>query len=485
MKILLASPEIHPLAKTGGLADTVSSLADNLERNNNDVVLTMPYYRTVMPDINLKIEKTEITFGVPVGDSVEVCEVFKCKLPGTDVQVFLLGNDKFFNRAQLYMENGVGYPDNDERFIFFSRAVIEFIISSKISVDIIHTFDWQTGLVHAYKKTLYANNPIISKPKTIFTVHNLAYQGLFPVETMSKTGLNWDHYNSGSLEFWGHVNFIKGGIVFADKITTVSPTYAKEIQTEEFGNGLDGLLAYRHNDIQGILTGADYNTWDPKIDKLICKNYSKSSLQNKTICKLELQKKLGLQQNPDVALISMISRMTEQKGFDLVINSFDYFESKNMQLVVLGKGDPHYEELLKEMERKDPSKFNISIKFNEALAHEIEAGADVLLMPSRFEPSGMNQIYSLAYGTVPIVRNIGGLADTIVDVNDETLANKTATGFKFQGFTASEMQITIDKTLDIYYNSKPLWKEIQQNGMNMDFSWDKSAKEYIKLYKET
>ena len=480
----MVASEIQPLAKTGGLADVAGALIKALSKLGNKVVGFMPYYKPVLDKKNLNIKKTKFEFEVFVGNQAKRCEVFKTKLPKCKKgDIYLIYNEEYFNREGLYMKEGSDYPDNDERFIFFSRAVLELIKQMGEYFDIIHTNDWQTALIPAYLKShLYNNEEVFKNTKIVFTIHNLAYQGLFPADTIIKTGLGWDYFNSGSLEFWGHVNFIKGGIVYADVITTVSPTYAKEIQTPEFGHGLDGLLSYRSANIVGILNGIDTDVWSPKVDDFIFEKYSVKTLNKKVNNKVGLQKQLGLEVNENIPLLGIISRITDQKGLDLIIGLKEFFLNNDLQLVVLGTGDPYFENQLKEMAIQAPNKISVNIMFSEELAHKIEAGSDIFLMPSKFEPCGLNQMYSLMYGTIPIVRNTGGLADTIVDTTFETIITREATGFKFYEYSVESFKEAVSRALFVYNNNKEIWRQIQITGMEQDFSWEKSAKEYLNLY---
>lgn len=481
MKIAEVSPEIVPYAKTGGLADVAGTLPIHLEKAGHEVFMFLPLYKTVRAsDFDIKL--TDVTLKVPVGDNIYTGHIWECIHTGSkNIRVYFIQRDEYYNRDSLYGTELGDYADNSERFIFFSRAVIEAIKKLELAIDIIHCHDWQTALIPIYLKTLYNKTNPLSHLKTILTIHNLAFQGLFPQDVMKQTGLDWSLFNWRQLEHWGRINFLKGGIVFADVVTTVSKKYAEEIRTVEFGCGLEDALKEHENKLHGIINGVDYAQWSPKNDNLISHKYDVENIRGKALCKKHLQKVLDLPQTK-VPLLGMISRLTEQKGIDLLIVIMDDLMKKDLQLVILGIGEEKYQKILKEIIPKYNRKLSVNIMFDNQLAHQIEAGSDIFLMPSKYEPCGLNQIYSLRYGTVPIVRETGGLADTIIDANDEGLKKGTATGFTHKGYFASEFLATIERALDLY-KSKTKWNALRKNAMKQDWSWEKSTKEYVELFK--
>ena len=477
MNVLFASSEVQPFSKTGGLADSTRSLSVSMVHEGVNVMVITPYYTKKISKDIFEIEKTEYVFDVEIGDNTEKCEIYKSEIPGTNITTFLVSNSSYFDRDELYMEKGVGYSDNDERFIFFSKVVLEFSKRLPIQIDVLHVNDWQTALVPVYLKTLYKDDEKLQSIKTVLTIHNLSFQGLYPASTMEKANLDAEIFNSGSIEFWGMMNFMKGGIVYTDYITTLSPKYAEEIQTEEYSFGLDGLLQYRSAQLEGIVNGVDSNIWNPENDENIYYPYDKDSLDEKIENKLELQKELGLPVNRDIPLIGIVARITEQKGMSLIINSLDFFSDNDVQLVVLGTGNPEIENKMIEFAEKNSSNVAVKIDFDEVLAHKIDASADILLMPAKFEPSGLGMKFSLIYGTIPVVRNVGALHDSVVDYTKDE-----GNGFSFDEYNETTMITTLEKAIDVYRNNKKLWKKLQINCMSKDFSWNKSAKKYVDLY---
>ncbi|MCF6148121.1 MAG: glycogen synthase GlgA [Candidatus Kuenenia sp.] len=481
MNVVYLSSEVLPFAKSGGLADISSVIPKNLNKLGVNIIVIMPFY-TIVKECNCPIEKTDITYRVIIGDEVKTCCVYRSFLPGTDVPVYLLHNEQYFGRNGLYNYPGTmrNYEDNCERFVFFSKTAIELIPRLKLHPDIIHCNDWQTGLVPVYLKTLYKNNEYLKKTRMVMTIHNLAYQGLFSPDCMKYAGLDWNLFHWNYLEFYGMLNFLKAGIVFSDIITTVSETYAEEIQTPEYGEGLDGVLRTRAKDIYGILNGIDYSLWNPENDAFIAANYTEENLTGKQVCKKALQRKLELPEK-DVSVIAMITRLTDQKGLDLVMKIFKNLLKFDIQFVLLGTGEIVYQDFFKHYAKIVPEKVSSNISFNEPLAHQIEAGADIFLMPSRYEPCGLNQLYSLKYGTVPIVRHTGGLADTIFDIRHEKIHKEKANGFSFKEYNADLLYATIIRAFDFYKNRSE-WTKLMRNGMKQNWPWEKSAKKYISLY---
>jgi len=438
------------------------------------------------------IEPTGITFEIPIGQKQVTGELLRSKLPESDVTVYLVKQDGYFDRPQLYGEDGEDYQDNCERFTFFSRAVLEAIPLLDLNTDLIHCHDWCAALIPVYLKTLYNERPPFDAIASLYTIHNLAYQGNFWHWDMALTGLDWKYFNWRQMEFYGNLNFMKSGITFADAINTVSPTYAKEIMRPPLSCGMEGSLQHRRNDLFGILNGADYSDWNPGTDRLLDGNtYEVADYETgKLACKVALQQKMGLPINADVPLLASVGRLADQKGFDLIARVMRQWAPKDdtpqsdAQWVILGTGDAKYHQVLGQLAADNPEKIAVCLEFSNELAHQIEAGADMFLMPSQYEPCGLNQLYSLKYGTVPIVRATGGLADTVVDTSPETLANGTATGFSFAEYTALALSDTLSRACEAFAD-KPVWRQLIETGMRQDWSWSQSARRYIELYDQT
>lgn len=481
MNIIYVSPEVVPFAKTGGLADVAGALPKCLSKLGHNVSVFMPLYKGVKNVLNPV--QTNLSFEIQIHNNLNCGSIHKGFLPESKTPVYFINNEGYYGRDELYKDpkTGKDYADNCERFIFFSRCVLEAIKLLKLTPDIIHCNDWQSALIPVYLRTLYAAEPCFQKVRSVFTIHNLGYQGLFWHWDMKLTGLDWSLFNWKQLEFFGHLNFLKGGIVFSDVINTVSKKYAEEIQTtDDFGKGLESVLKERSKDLYGILNGIDYSVWDPAHDKLIPANYSINDLKGKEACKKHLQQRFNLPQK-DVPILAMITRLDVQKGILLLADIFDELMKLDLQFVLLGTGDREYETRFKDSAKKYPKQVGINIGFDNRLAHEIEAGADIFLMPSKYEPCGLNQLYSLRYGTVPLVRNTGGLADTVTDCTSTTLQNGKANGFSFDEFTSQALLKTITRAVTLY-KDKSSWLKIMKNGMAQDWSWERSAKEYAKLY---
>ncbi|MBE7444720.1 MAG: glycogen synthase GlgA [Planctomycetia bacterium] len=482
MKVIYLSSEVVPFAKTGGLADIAGAIPKSLQKIGVEMIVFMPFYRVVKENA-YPVKKTDIRFEVRIGGKIKYGFVYKGFLPDSQVPIYFLDNEQYFSRQGLYNYLGTmnDYEDNSERFIFFSQGVLEVVEKLNVFPHILHCNDWQTGLVPVYVKTKYAGKACFKNTKTILTIHNLAYQGNFGHLDMNLTGLDWSLFTWKQLEFYGKLSFLKGGIVFSDLITTVSKTYAQEIQTPEFGEGLDGVLKERANDIYGIINGIDYTIWNPETDKFIIANYGTKNLSGKRLCKKALQGKYNLPER-DVPVIGMITRLADQKGLDLVVDRFQDFMKVDIQFILLGTGEQRYHEFFQNYAKTHPTKVAVKLSFDERSAHEIEAGADMFLMPSRYEPCGLNQLYSLRYGTVPIVRNTGGLADTIVDVRSKPLSNGKANGFSFQAYNSDLLLATIIRAMNLF-KDKTQWTNLMKNGMAQDWSWERSAREYATLYK--
>ena len=481
-KILFASSEVHPLVKTGGLADVSGSLPIALREQGEDVRIIMPAYRQCLS--TLKDLKTIATFKFD-GYYMPI-EILQTTLPGTDVVLWLVHSPHHFDRdgGPYGKPSGGDWEDNAARFSLFSRAIAALAMDEANQgwkPDILHCNDWQTGLAPALLSSQE------DRPATIFTIHNLAYQGLYPRAVFDALDLPMSLSHAEGIEFYDLMSFMKGGLIYADHVTTVSPTYAKEICTYEFGYGLEGLLTTRAKEsrLTGILNGIDNNEWDPSDDPHLAKAFSVKTIRNKLVNKTTLQQQFGLPEKEDVLLMGLVSRLVPQKGIDLTLAAVTNLlqDDANIQLVCLGSGEPSYEQDLRVLRARFPDKVALHIGYSEPIAHQIEAGSDVFLMPSRFEPCGLNQLYSLRYGTLPIVRNTGGLADSVIDASDENRQQGTATGFKFELSTALALQQTIQDAIDLFERPR-IWRKLVVTAMESDFSWQKSAEKYIELYEK-
>jgi starch synthase len=483
MIVAVIASEAVPFAKTGGLADVAGSLPPALEHLGHQALLFLPCYRRVWK-ADLPLTATGLTLRIPIGPKMVEGHVYTTKLPDSNVTVYLIDQPGYFDRDTLYQVNGTDFHDNFERYLFFDRAVLETIRLLELKVDVLHCNDWQTGLIPVYLEEKYRLVPNLARVATILTIHNLAYQGTFWHWDMPLTGLDWRLFNWRQLEFHGRLNFLKAGLVFADLLSTVSPTYAQEIQTPELGCGLDGLLRSRREDLRGIVNGIDMKIWSPSVEPMLAQRYDVTTVKSgKAACKAQLQRRACLPERPEVPLFAQIGRLDPQKGWDLLAAVADDFLRGDVQLVVLGEGHPRYHELLDRLGDKHAGKLRAFLEFSNPLAHQIEAGADIFLMPSLYEPCGLNQLYSLAHGTVPLVRATGGLADTVVDVTPETLAHGTATGFVFREPTPGALRYAIDRALSLW-PEKAAWNRLIQAGMTGDWSWDHSAEAYVALYEE-
>ena len=476
MKILFAASEVAPFAKTGGLADVAGSLPPAIASLGHEVRVVMPYYRQVgMHASNLK---QVATFPVPLGTWEERCDVLEGRM-GRDIVVYFIKKDIYYDRPELYRTARTDYPDNAERFIFFSRAIPELCRALGYSPDIIHGNDWQTALIPLYLKTLYRGSEPLQRTRTVFTVHNLGYQGIFWHWDMHLTGLGWDVFTPEGIEFWGKINFLKAGLVYSDIITTVSKTYSREIQTPEYGYGLEGVLVKRAEDLVGIVNGIDYRTFDPARDRSIAKTYSASRLAGKDLCKTALYKLVQLPVS-DGPLIGMVTRLADQKGLDILTKALPEIMSLGVQLVILGTGDERYHRILSNAARRYSKKMRVLLRYDDSVAENLYAGCDMFLMPSHYEPCGLGQMIAMRYGTVPVVRRTGGLTDTVADYNPKT---GRGTGFLFEEYSAPALIDCLRRALTVYGN-RTKWRSLMRNGMKQDFSWERSAKEYVKVYRK-
>ncbi|MCA9171136.1 MAG: glycogen synthase GlgA [Planctomycetales bacterium] len=486
MKILLASSEVVPFAKTGGLADVCGALPIELSRMGHQVTVILPAYRCAK-HCGQPITDTGIDLEIPIGNHVVGGRLLRSQLPNSDVPVILVDQPSYFDRNQLYRENGRDYRDNCERFVFFCRAVMESIRLLEMDIDLIHANDWQTGLLPAFLKVEYENARGYEQVASLLTIHNMAYQGQFWHWDMLLTGLDWKYFNWRQMEYYGDLNLLKTGIVFADSVSTVSPRYAQEIQTSPLGCGLEGVLYHRRNTLTGIINGVDYQQWSPATDGHLPATYDEHNwTEGKPICKRSLQQEMGLPENLDAPLIGLVGRLADQKGFDLVAPVIrKWVASSDAQWVILGTGEPQYHTLFEELSAEYPSKVAARLEFSDRLAHRIEAGSDIFLMPSRYEPCGLNQLYSLKYGAVPVVHATGGLADTIRDESYDPYQDSQANGFLFDRYEALELDQTLERACHIFRHDRSRWQQLVKNGMTQDWSWAESARKYAELYEST
>ena len=474
MHIAFAASECVPYSKTGGLADVVGALPHALAALGHQVSVYLPRYRqTKLSDADTVVASVT----VPFDDKYRFCSVVAAGSKA-GVKFYFVDYPPYFDRESLYGTSAADYPDNAERFALFSRAVLE---ASKILgvPNIFHCHDWQTALVPIMLRTFYTEDPAFAQTGTVFTIHNMGYQGLFPPETLPLLMLPWDLFTISKMEFFGQVNFLKGALVYSDFVTTVSKKYSQEIQTTEYGFGLEGVLRNRAATVTGILNGVDYDEWSPQTDKFIAAKYSPQDLSGKQKCKRDLLNAFGVTSaSPEIPVIGIVSRFAAQKGFDLIAQIMDRLALEDMIVVTLGTGDKLYEEMFQRLNKQFPNKIAIKVAYDNTIAHKIEAGADMFLMPSRYEPCGLNQIYSLKYGTVPIVRATGGLDDTIEPWDARS---GKGTGFKFTDYTGESLLLTIKQALSAYHDQTS-WQTLMRNGMARDFSWGASAREYGKIY---
>jgi len=475
MRVMMLAPEVHPYAKTGGLADVLAALPAALNRIGVEVSVCLPAYRTALRALGPL--PVILRLHAPVSSRMEPAEILA--VPNAPVPTFLVRADRFFDRDGLYGVGGRDYDDNAERFAFFCRAALEWLRHASPAPDILHMHDWQTALVPAFLRATADLYPELAAVRTVQTVHNLAYQGRFPSEEWHLLNLDPRHFVPDGLEFYGDINYLKAGLLFADAITTVSPRYAEEIQTPSFGSGLDGVLRMRADRLRGILNGVDDAAWNPASDPFVPAHYDQGDLRGKARCKAALQADLGLAVSPEPALLAVVSRLAEQKGLELLGAVLPgLLKTRAVQFVALGSGDARYEELLIDLAGQFPGQVEVRIGFDEPLAHRIEAGADVFLMPSRFEPCGLNQLYSLRYGTVPVVHATGGLDDTVVEFDARM---GLGTGFKFTPYTEEAFLAALRRAIDTRRDAAT-WQRLVTNGMSQDFSWQRAAREYARLY---
>lgn len=483
LNILYCTSEVMPYSKTGGLADVSNSLPQELNAAGHAVRIITPKYGS-LDERRLRIYEIKrlTNIEVPIGDKIAICNIKSSFIvsPKGKVQVFLIENEEYFGKTSPYVDEKTGkdYPDNDERFIFFNRAVVQVLGLLGWQPDVIHCNDWQTGLIPAYIKTIYAKDPLLQNVKSIFTIHNIAFQGLFPHSSFLKSGLPENIYTEEGVEYYDKFSMLKTGLVYSDAITTVSENYAKEIATtHEYGMGFEGLLKKRKKDLYGILNGVDYTVWNPERDSIIPFRYTSKELPLKREDKKALCKHFDLEYNAETPVIGIISRLSDQKGFDIIQKAMPELMKEDVYFVLLGSGDKTFQKFFEGVKKKYPKKVGVHFGFSEELAHLIEAGSDMFLMPSKYEPCGLNQMYSLKYGTIPIVRATGGLADTITEYK-----NGKGNGFVFEKYDAAELMKAIKRALKLYTNREE-WIKLIRLAMACDYSWEISAKKYVDLYR--
>lgn len=476
MRILLASSEVHPYSKTGGLGDAVGALGKALVAAGHEVGIVTPLYRGIREKLS-GLRRLDWKFDLPLGTKRVVAELFALDV-STRHTIYFIDKPAYFDRNGIYNENGSDYSDNAERFIFLSKCVVNLARHLPYKPDVLHLHDWPVGLAallvqHDVKHSVWKN-----APRVCCTIHNLAHQGVFPANTFNMLNLAGTWFNSDTVEFYGQLNCLKAGIACADAVTTVSPRYAREITTQEYGAGLDGLLRKRQSVLTGILNGVDYHEWNTTLNPHLVAKFSADNVAGKAICKAALQQRLGITVDPDIPLFGTVTRLADQKGIDLLLAALIEKISDGIQFVMLGSGSNHYERALINLAQANKSNVAVQIGYDNELSHQIEAGCDFYLMPSRFEPCGLNQLYSLRYGTIPIVRRTGGLDDTVIDAVDGGVA---ANGIKFGEPTASGLVKAISKA-QILFQDKTLFDNYRTNGMALDFSWERAVKAYEVVY---
>lgn len=484
MKILYATSEMAPFAKTGGLADVAGALPKALAALGHDVAVVMPFYSLINRDqAAAELVLPEVTVDLPVGR--RVLAVWRAEVDGEPdsgqrIPVYLIEDRGLFSRPQLYADKDREYADNALRFAYFCMAALWMVKGLGWTPDVIHCNDWQTALIPTYLANLdvMRNDPDLSRIRTLFSIHNMSYQGIYPNYTLQQIGLPLTLLRQDGLEYFNHINLLKGGLLFSDELTTVSPQYAREIQSPAYGCGLDGVLRARAAHLTGILNGIDVHVWNPATDPALPAHYSREDKSGKASCKEHLQKYFELPVEPRTPLLAIISRMIEQKGFDILAKALPQILAEGAQFVLLGTGQPEYQNFFSKMARLHPTQVGLKLGFHDALAHQIEAGADIFLMPSLFEPCGLNQLYSLRYGTIPVVRYTGGLADSIVDATPSTIVWGKGTGFVFAPYDDRMLLDTVLRAIRHYREDGDTWAKLLDNAMAQDFSWEHSAKEY-------
>ena len=479
MKIVQVASELFPYVKTGGLADAVGALASTLADRGHDVAVFLPGYRAVLDHKLAAGAERLLKLKVEMGDDFFSGEV-RVFSPKPNLKVYLICRDEFFDRKGIYGSNERDFEDNNLRYIFFCKAVVETLQLDNLRADIVHSHDWQGAMLPALLRHAEQRHGTTLAMKTVFTIHNIAFQGVFPMKSFIRTNLPDELMSIDGLEYYGQMSFMKAGILFADRVTTVSPRYAQEIQTPQFGCGLDGVIATRSEDIVGLVNGLDTAVWNPEIDELLPARYSAKDLSGKKQCRAELLTRCGFDPESKAPIFGMICRLTEQKGVDLLLSNSDFFVKNDCRLVVLGTGDARFEKALHDLAANAPAKISLAVRLDETMSHLVEAGSDFFVMPSLFEPCGLNQMYSQAYGTVPLVSRVGGLYDTVIDAGADPSAG---TGITFAP-TVQGLRHGLDRALKLFADKKA-YAAVQAHGMARDFSWKNAAVAYERLYEES
>ena len=479
MKIVHAASELYPYMKTGGLADAVGALTGALANNGHEVSVFLPGYRAALAHRDAAGAERKLRLKIEMGNDFVAGDV-RVFSPRKNLRVFLICREEYFDRSAPYGNGDRDYEDNADRFIFFCKGVVETLRLADLQADVIHAHDWQAALLPLLVRETERRHNVTLALKTVFTIHNIAFQGLFPAPAFARTNLPDELYNIDGLEYYSQINLMKGGILFADRVTTVSPRYAKEIQTPEFGCGLDGVAQTRAEDIVGLLNGVDAAIWNPAIDALLPARYSPANMAGKQTCRVDLLKRCGFAPDFTGPIFGMVARFTEQKGIKLIVDNRDFFLETDCRLVVLGAGDHALEDAMRGLAASAPEKISLSARLDETMSHLIEAGADYFLMPSLFEPCGLNQMYSQVYGTVPIVSRVGGLADTVIDVDEQPAVG---TGLMCEP-TAVGLREALARSLKLFAD-KPRYLATQRRGMAHDFGWGRAAKGYEQLYSDS
>jgi starch synthase len=478
MRILIVSPEANPFARSGALAEVIFGLSKALSQSGHPVTVVLPFYRQVK-DSKVNVHSTGKSLSIPLSFKTLTAEIYAAWL-SPELNFYFIGQDSLFDRDGLYGTPFGDYQDNSERFIFLSRAVPELLNTLQLKFDVCNCHEWQTGLVPVYFRTLYQNSPLCGNLPTVYTVHNVGYQGLFWHYDMALTGLGWEYFTPKLLEFYGKINLEKGGLISADIITTVSRQYRQEILTSEFGFGLEGVFQDRAQDLYGILNGVDYENWNPAHDRHLAASYDATNLRGKEACKLDLIKYFGLKISLEQPLLGMTTRLNERKGLDLVQKIIPQLVESNIGFVLQGTGEERYQYAFTELKNHHPDLVGVEIGYSTELAHKIIAGADIFLMPSLYEPCGLDQLYCLRYGTIPVVRAVGGLEETIQEYDP---ASGQGTGFKFSRFDPEELLAATKRALSLFSN--PIaWASVRQKAMQQEFSWSQAAARYLEIYEK-
>ncbi|NOZ13985.1 MAG: glycogen synthase GlgA [Acidobacteria bacterium] len=478
MHIVFGVSEYYPLIKMGGLADFAGSFTEKLAKRGHLVSVVLPGYNAINRAA-VPVEPAGIQFDIPIGARTVSASVSKINI-SENLTVYLIENEHYFNREHLFGTGDTGYADNAERFLFFSRAILE-LADRLEKVDVFHMNDWHTAIALFYLKEYYRKLGKFTGAKSVLTIHNLGYQGLFWHHDMHLLNMGWEYFTPEGIEFYNHINYLKSGIVYADEITTVSPSYAREIQTPEFGFGLDGVLRSRAGHLTGILNGVDYRLWNPWFDRHIESRYSAKFFDRKKTNKLALQREMGLEVNGNTPLVTIITRLTEQKGIDLILPVFDMMMELNIQFILLGTGKNEFEDFFRGAEYRYKGKAVSYLDYNEAVAHRIQAGGDIYLMPSRYEPCGLSQLYAMKYGNVPLVRLVGGLRDTVTTIEH---GPENATGFGFEYYSPYMLYETLKKAVELYREDRNAFDKIARNGMAENFSWSETVRAYLEIYRK-